>query len=97
MGKDPSQERRADQSEPKMSELFQRYLTDHAEKHKKARSIYEDRKLIAGLLEPSFGSIKVKEISRGDIARWHAKLSETPYRANRALACLSKILNLAEV
>ncbi|SMX29518.1 hypothetical protein TRP8649_03654 [Pelagimonas phthalicica] len=80
-----------------MKELFERYLSDHAEKHKKARSVYEDRNLIAALLEPTFGRTKVKDISRGDIAKWHAKLSKTPYRANRALACLSKALSLTEI
>lgn len=97
MGQDPAADRRASQSEPVMHELFERYLSDHAEKHKKARSVYEDRKLISALLEPTFGRNRVKDVSRGDVSRWHARLHKTPYRANRALACLSKAFSLAEI
>ncbi|MDJ0821565.1 MAG: tyrosine-type recombinase/integrase [Paracoccaceae bacterium] len=97
LGQDPSADRRAQNTAPKMVELFTRYLTDHADKHKKPRSAQEDRAMIDKVLTPAFGKIRVKDISRADIARWHTKLSKTPYRANRALACLSKALNLAEI
>jgi integrase len=79
-----------------MNELFDRYLTDHAEAHKKPRSIEQDRRLIDVHLRTALGAKKIIDVARADIASLHKKLAETPYQANRALALLSKAMNLAE-
>jgi integrase len=80
-----------------MTSLFERYLEDHARPHKKASSIRDDEGLIRQMLRPAFGRRKVKELTRADVDAFHKSLKKTPYRANRALALLSKALNLAEV
>ena len=96
-GQDPSAERQERRDAPRMTDLFQRYLSDHAVPHKKASSVEEDRRLIRMYLDPHFARKKVADLSRSEIDKFHKSLSDKPYRANRALALLSKALNLCEI
>lgn len=48
------------------------------------------------LVSPRFGTSKVETLSRSDVDRFHKAYRETPYRANRALALLSRLMSLAE-
>lgn len=95
-GDDPA----AQKSEARRAVTFgvfaERYLTDYAERRKKARSIYEDRRMLQGKLIPAFGPLKLKAIERKDVAAFHQSMADTPYAANRHLALLSKMMNLAE-
>ena len=97
LGGDPGGARRAQRAAPTMEELFDRYLNDHARPTKKASSLAEDEQLLKDYLRPSFGRRKVHEVTRADVDRFHKGLAHKPYRANRALALLSKAMNLAEV
>lgn len=96
-GGDPSADRNAIRTAPKMVDLFERYLSDHARSHKKASSVANDERLIEKRLLPSLGRKKVQAVMRADVADLHHALAETPYEANRVLSLLSKALNLAEV
>lgn len=96
-GGDPGGERQEKRAEPRMSDLFERYISDHAKPHKKASSVEDDERIIRTFVGPEFGKRKVSEVTRSDIDRFHKSLAETPYRANRVLAMLSKAFNLAEV
>ncbi len=96
-GGDPSAARTASRNAPLMAELFERYLEDHARPHKKASSVKDDEGLIRCLMLPAFRRRKVAEVMRADVDGFHKGLKGTPYRANRALALLSKAFNLAEV
>lgn len=71
-------------------------LSDHAEQHKKPKSIENDRRMIDVFLRPAVGKKKVVDLSRSDVAAIHKKLGKTPYQANRVLSLLSKAMNLAE-
>ena len=46
---------------------------------------------------PIWGKRRVPDIRRSDIAALHHKLRDTRYQANRTLAVLSKMFNLAEL
>jgi integrase len=96
-GGDPSSARMASRDAPLMADLFERYLEDHARAHKKASSVKDDEGLIRCLLLPTFRHRKVAKVTRADVDGFHKGLKGTPYRANRALALLSKSFNLAEV
>ena len=95
-GDDPA----AQKSEARKAVTFgvfaERYLTDYAERRKKARSVYEDRRMLQRKLIPQFGALKLKAIERKDVAAFHQSMADTPYAANRHLALLSKMMNLAE-
>ena len=95
-GGDPAGERKSAREAPRMSALFERFLTDHARPHKKPSSVKNDERLIANRLKPAFGRRKVSEMTRADVADLHKSLADMPYEANRCLALLSKAFNLAE-
>lgn len=95
-GGDPGGERAIKRAAPRMNELLDRYLSDHAEPHKKPKSIAQDRRTIDVHLRPALGQKKVVDLARNDVAALHRRLGETPYQANRTLALLSKAMNLAE-
>lgn len=96
-GGDPSLTRQEARRAPTMSDLFKRYMDDHARPKKKASSVKEDERTIALYLEKEFGKQKVAEVTRAHVDRFHKGLAKTPYRANRCIALLSKAFSLAEV
>ncbi len=95
-GKDPSQNKREEQQAPTMGMLCERYLKEYANIRKKQGSVENDKRFIATYILPTFGTKKVTALTRADVIKLHHKLSDTPYNANRLLACLSKMMNLAE-
>src|SRR5512132_2455942 len=44
----------------------------------------------------ALGNRKVADVTRADIGKLHHSLRETPHQANRVLALVSKMMNLAE-
>ena len=96
-GRDPVGEREEARSAPTVAELAHRYLADHAEAKKKARSVTEDRRNIRLHINPELGRLKVATVAREDIARLHSSMKASPVGANRVLALLSKMFSLAEI
>jgi integrase len=117
-GADLSALRSGSRSEPTMGALCDRYLTEHADQHKKASSAALDGRNIENHILPLLGSLLVSQVSRADIDafkravhdgktapkdrgprsghRGGAVVSGGPGAANRCLALLSKMFNLAE-
>ncbi len=95
-GKDPAGTRDDAARAPTVNELADRYLAEHAEPHKKPRSIEEDRRNLALHVRPDLGTCKAVEVTRQDILRLHHKLRATPFAANRVRSLLSKMFELAE-
>jgi len=76
------------------SQLSAQYLEEYARLNK--RSWKEDERLIDKLLNPEFGTLNSKEITRSHVRGFLRGLaSRTPVQANRAHACLRKIFNWA--
>lgn len=94
-GGDPAKKRAQLHQAPNMRTLSGMYLERHAPK-KKESSLRNDRSMLQNIILPALGSLKVTEVDRADIARLHHSLRSTPYQANRCLALLSKLFNLAE-
>ena len=94
-GGDPAGSRQALREAPTMNALFDRYMSDHARKHKKASSAAHDRRMIEKHLRPMFGPKKVGSVTRQQVRALHAKFESTPYEANRLLALMSKIFSFA--
>lgn len=94
-GGDPAKKRAQLHHAPNMRTLSGMYLERHAPK-KKESSLRNDRSMLQNIILPALGSVKVTEVDRADIARLHHSLRSTPYQANRCLALLSKLFNLAE-
>jgi integrase len=92
-GDDPAQVRQDRLHEPTFGDLTEQYLERHAPRKRSAR---DDR----GMLDTHllvFRTRKLTDLSRNDIARLHAKIGAmAPYRANRLVALLRKMFNLAQ-
>lgn len=96
-GGDPAGEKSALRAAPTVAALCERYMVQHAEAHKKARSADSDRSLIDNHVKPRLGRLQVHAVVRSHVTDIHHDMRTTPYQANRVLALLSKMFNLAEV
>jgi integrase len=91
-GTDPAQVRQDRLHEPTFGDLTEQYLERHASRKRSARD--DQAMLNTHLLV--FRTRKLTDLNRNDVARLHAKVGETaPYRANRVVALLRKMFNLA--
>jgi len=102
-GSDPAEARnhaRAEEAKrlatPTVAELCDRYLIEHAKRHKRPRSVAEDESMIRRYVKPFLGAKRVTEVKRGDIAALHRSI-EGKYAANRVLSLVSKLFSLATV
>jgi hypothetical protein len=94
-GSDPSDDRRAKRKAPTLAVLAAEYLDKYATPKKRPKSVRDDRSMLQNIILPRLGSQKVAAIGRRDIEELHASLRDRPYQANRVLALLSKMFNLA--
>lgn len=94
-GGDPQAKKTLLRAAPKVSDAWARFETEVLP-DKKPLTQRDYKAIWTDLLSPRFGSTKVETLSRSDIDRFHKALRETPYRANRALALLSRLMSLAE-
>jgi len=79
-----------------MRKMCDLYLEDYARLHKKPKSVEDDTRYIDKDIKPRLGSKSLSEIRSKDIVKIHSSLADTPIKANRLLALLSKMFNLAE-
>lgn len=96
-GADPAEERSDKRTAPTVADLADRFLSEYSAVHKKPSSQKEDRRLVEKRVKPALGRYKAADVTRADIAKLHHRLRETPFEANRTLALLSKMFNMAEV
>src|SRR5947209_17402 len=94
-GIDPLQQRIEASNEPTMDDLARDYIERYAKPHKRASSLRNDRQMLERIILPKLKALRVRAVTRRDIETLHHSLKETPYRANRVLALLSKMFSLA--
>lgn len=93
-GSDPLQNKQNEERVETVEELCKRYLDKYAKLHKKTWE--EDERRINKYVIPKFDNRKVNSITRNEIETLHQKIGEdAPYEANRILALLSKIFDMA--
>jgi len=95
-GADPAADRSARREAPTVADLCVRFLAEHVDTKLGERTAFEYRQLTERIVTPALGKRKATDVTRHEIARLHHGLRATPYQANRALALLSKMFNLAE-
>ncbi len=95
-GEDPANDRRERREAPTVRDLAERYYREHLPK-KAEGSQKNDRAMIEGEILPRLGARKVSEVHAGDMQALHRGISESGrlVRANRVLACASKMFSLA--
>lgn len=94
-GSDPTEEKKRRLSGETVRDLCELYLERHARIHKKPHSIRSDE-YQAKLLAAALGTHKIADVTRLDIEALHHKFRANPYKANRLLAMIRKMFNLAE-
>ena len=94
-GHDPLQQREQARGEPTVIDLARDYIERHALPLKRRSSVRNDRQMIDSIITPKIGNLRVTAVGRQDVEALHRSLKETPYRANRVAALLSKMFSLA--
>ena len=95
-GRDPADARSARKHSPNFNEFADRYVAEHVLVSKKPRSAAEDRRNLARHILPAFGRRLITEITSADVTKFQASKSATPIAANRCLALMSHMFNMAE-
>lgn len=96
-GKDPSGEKAAARAAPTVKELCRRFVEDHSKLHNKPRTVTINEQNIKNHVLPRFGRMKAHEVTRADISAMMTAMADRPIIANRTLACVRKMFNLAEL
>ncbi|KAI95187.1 integrase [Rhodomicrobium udaipurense JA643] len=94
-GGDPTAPKREAKAQITLKEASVLFMEQHGPRLK-PRTREEYDRLFRLHLVPAFGKKNIIDITRPDIARFHAKRAATPSGANFALACLSKLMTWAE-
>jgi integrase len=99
-GENPSAARKLARSKARQTqtvkELVERFLREYVEAKRKPRTAAEYRRILTERVVKAFGSTAVDAVSREDVEALHLRMRRTPYEANRVLAVLSKMFNMAE-
>lgn len=83
--------------EPTIEDLTARYLKEWAEVRKKPKSVADDEQKIDAYIKKHWKGRTVASITREDMTRLQHKMKDKPIQANRTVALVSKMMNLAEV
>lgn len=94
-GHDPMEERLQSRSEPTLENLATAYLESARLRSKRPNTVRDYTRMIDKIVRPELGSLRLKAIGRRDVEALHGTLKDTPYQANRVLALLSSMFNLA--
>ncbi|WP_308911507.1 tyrosine-type recombinase/integrase [Pseudokordiimonas caeni] len=95
-GGNPSREKRKYAQAPTLNQLCDRFLTEYVPDRCKPTTQREYTRNVEMFIKPEMGMLKVQDITRQDVAKFHTGLKHIPYQANRSLGVLSKLFNLAE-
>nr|WP_096700291.1 site-specific integrase [Magnetospirillum sp. 15-1] len=96
-GGDPAGDRKARRDAITVKELSDRFDKEHISIRIKASTAKEYRRNLTRFILPALGRLRVEEVTRADIAKFHHGLRHIPYQANRCLEVVSKMFNLAEM
>jgi integrase len=96
-GEDPAGARLKFRNELTVSDLGRRVIEEHAIHHCKPRTVDGYRYYLKAYIGDRIGHLRVSEITRADVAKFHHNVRFAPVQANRCLQFLSKAFNLAEV
>jgi integrase len=92
-GDDPVEQRKKERQGETVRHLCAAYLERHAARK---RSHRDDRRRIEQRIIPPWGNRKANSITRADVAALHSRIGQdAPYEANRTIALLSKMFELA--
>lgn len=94
-GRDPAGAKSAERGSRPLSDLADRFLTEHVEQKRKPATAALYKHLVEKVIKPDLGHLKADKIGRQQIVKLHSSLKDTPFLANRALAVVSSIYAFA--
>jgi len=94
---DPLQERKASRQALTVKELADRFDAEHIAVHLKETTAKEYRRNLKLFILPAIGRMRITDVTRADIAKFHHDYRHKPYQANRNIEIISKMFNLAEL
>jgi integrase len=95
-GADPAAAQAERKQADTLKDMASRFLEEHVAAKRKQRTGEEYQRLLEKFVLPKLGKKKLEEVTRGDIAKLHHSLAQTPYQANRVLAVCSALFTKAE-
>lgn len=96
-GEDPAGERSRARKACTVKELVERFDQEHISVRLKPGTAAEYRRNLRRFILPALGRLKVADVTRADIAKFHHDLRHIPYQANRNLEVISKMFSMAEM
>lgn len=96
-GDNPAEKVNQYRKAPTVSEVCERFETDHINVRLKKGTGRDYKSMIDKVIVPKLGAHKIIDISRTHVSDLHHSMKDTPYRANRVLSVLSKLFNTAEI
>jgi integrase len=94
LGDDPMQERHDEREAPTMADLCARFEREYLPKRRTSTQ-RDYLSILNTYVRPKLGRMKVADLAHSDIDTLHREISKrAPYRANRTVALVSRMLNL---
>jgi integrase len=94
---DPLAEQKEKRTALTVKDLAARFDEEHISVHLKETTAKEYRRNLQLFILPAIGKLRIVDVTRADIAKFHHDLRHKPYQANRNLEVISKMFNLAEL
>ena len=102
-GRDPAADKAAERDEVlkarkamTVASILDRFISDHAKIHLKAKTWAEYDRLVAKLIKPAIGAMKIDALEPKDVAAMYHQLRTTPTQATLAVRVLSSAMSWAE-
>lgn len=96
-GSDPSAAKQAARQAPTVKELCTQFIEEYSKTRNKPSTVATYQDQIDRYIVPKLGRIKVPDLTRVDVTAMMRDMVKISATANRVLACLRKMLNMAEV
>ena len=96
-GEDPAASRQSGNHIVTVADLAKRFDEEHIAVRLKPASALSYRDNLRRHVLPTIGNLRATDVARADVAKLHHDLRHSRYQANRSLALMSKMFNLAEV
>jgi hypothetical protein len=90
-GKDPAADKTVERKTVTVSELADRFMTDHVLPKRKPGTAAFYRDILNRIVKPELGPTKADKLTRLQIGRLHGGLADTPFQANRVLAVVGSM------
>lgn len=94
-GEDPQGAKFHSRQAPTLLDVWERFRHEHLPS-KKPQTRYDYEAQWRVVIGPKLGRIRVEQLTRSEVDGLHKSLRQTPYRANRVLALLSRLMKLCE-